>query len=206
MDLVEDFMKKWLDDSMRRAWSAIQSNESIITEGNVCRLFQHLMAPFGNDHPFCCIPVVFTRKIGQPPREWPFIRTAVKDLFRSWSEESSMPMAKKKRKMNHSAPSIVKAEIKEEVNDHVASSTYVDEDVLRQVEPGGGHPMCTSVEDCIGSISDPLVQHMLGSEEGDVYCQTCWESFLKKNPTLRGVFYERPHIVISGSCMSDSEF
>merc|ERR1712107_226589 len=112
-------------------------------------------------------------------------------------EESSM---QKKRKMNSGATFRVKPEIKQEVKHQVAPSTCVDEDVLQQVEPGAGHPMCTSVEDCIGSISDALVQHMLGSEEeGDVYCQTCWESFLKKNPTLRGVFYESPNILISGS-------
>jgi len=53
---------------------------------------------------------------------------------------------------------------------------------------GEVHPECTSQEDCCGSPADRLVRHRLDGDEGDVYCQSCWESFLEQNPQLDGVW------------------
>merc|ERR1719336_2987087 len=50
----------------------------------------------------------------------------------------------------------------------------------------GGHPLCTSQEDCQGTEEDPLIRHLLNGRPGDVYCRTCWTSFLEQNPHLEG--------------------
>ena len=55
----------------------------------------------------------------------------------------------------------------------------------------GGQPKCTSVEDCIGTPTDQLVQHVLDGQPADLYCQTCWESFCALTPSLAGI----PHSV-----------
>jgi len=54
-----------------------------------------------------------------------------------------------------------------------------------------GNPNCTSEEDCIGTTQDELMQHILNDEEGDVYCMSCWESFLADNPGLEGVQFHQ---------------
>ncbi len=40
---------------------------------------------------------------------------------------------------------------------------------------------CASEEDCIGSGDDHLVQH---DSSGDLYCESCWDSFFVQNPNL----------------------
>merc|ERR1711982_128776 len=95
---VENFTKKWLEDSMNRAWGSIDQCGEKLSEGNVARLFQNLVAPFGDDHPFSCIPGALTEKIGRPPRDWAYIRQAVKNLFSSWQRHSGG--SSKKRKTN----------------------------------------------------------------------------------------------------------
>lgn len=52
---------------------------------------------------------------------------------------------------------------------------------------GGGHPLCTSDEDCIGNPDCNLVQHILRGKPGDMYCQKCWDSFSARNTSLEGV-------------------
>jgi len=52
---------------------------------------------------------------------------------------------------------------------------------------GGGHPLCTSDEDCIGNPDCKLVQHILRGKPGDMYCQECWDSFSMRNASLQGV-------------------
>mmetsp|Transcript_38798 Transcript_38798/g.88192 ORF Transcript_38798/g.88192 Transcript_38798/m.88192 type:complete len:135 (-) Transcript_38798:143-547(-) len=53
---------------------------------------------------------------------------------------------------------------------------------------GEHHPDCTSVEDCLGQPGDRLVRHMISDGQGDIYCETCWASFLQSNPQLEGVW------------------
>lgn len=52
---------------------------------------------------------------------------------------------------------------------------------------GGGHPFCTSDEDCIGGPDCKLIQHILRGKPGDMYCQKCWDSFSARNASLQGV-------------------
>lgn len=71
---------------MSRAWSAMESS-TLLSEATVCRLFHNLMAPFGDDHPFSCIPGGLTERIGRPPKTWDFITTCVQQVFRNWASE-----------------------------------------------------------------------------------------------------------------------
>lgn len=170
-----------------------------ITEINVYCLFQNLVAPFGDDVPFSCIPLTFTQRIGRPPRRWPFIRMAVEELFRTWRQESSAP-SKKKRKVNNSAPLSVKPNLTES---HAVPMSYVG-GCVQYEETGAGHPRCTSAEDCIGTSNDQLVQHMPETGEGDLYCRRCWEAFFSAPGlrALRGVLYDNPSVVVTPEFLS----
>merc|ERR1740124_1141958 len=72
---------------MGRAWSSMDSS-ALLSEATVCRLFQNLTAPFGDSHPFSCIPGGLTERIGRPPRTWEFLATCVQQLFRTWASET----------------------------------------------------------------------------------------------------------------------
>ncbi len=51
-------------------------------------------------------------------------------------------------------------------------------------EVGGGHPECTSAQDCVGSPRSDLVRHVPEKRRGDVYCEVCWNSFKQQNLDL----------------------
>ena len=76
-----------MDDSMARAWSAIENPEHTITQGNVSRLFCTLVSP---PHlPECTtVPEHLTTQIGRPPQNWPFVQECSKQLFHRWKQES----------------------------------------------------------------------------------------------------------------------
>ncbi|CAE8743783.1 unnamed protein product [Polarella glacialis] len=219
---VERFIKRWIEASMHRAWTSVENSEVVLTPGNVSRLFQNLVAPFGEAHEYSCIPIMFIEHIGRPPRNWQFLRVTVQQLFKSWKQDSQNPPSTKRRKKSEgsfaidedSAPAIdgedplSAAEVdatsmdaagmhaKQEVD--LPDADFVEEAVKQEEEDAAddligngactGHPECTSEEDCIGNDSDFLVRHMLAGDAGDVYCMTCWESFLTKNTMLEGMW------------------
>ena len=49
-----------------------------------------------------------------------------------------------------------------------------------------GHPGCVAQEDCQGSVEDVLIRYMPKGKPGDMYCKTCWGSFLSRYPRLEG--------------------
>eukprot|EP00437_Effrenium_voratum_P019158 CAMPEP_0181459468 /NCGR_PEP_ID=MMETSP1110-20121109/32841_1 /TAXON_ID=174948 /ORGANISM="Symbiodinium sp., Strain CCMP421" /LENGTH=423 /DNA_ID=CAMNT_0023583989 /DNA_START=37 /DNA_END=1308 /DNA_ORIENTATION=- len=49
-----------------------------------------------------------------------------------------------------------------------------------------GHPECTSDGDCLGNPESSLVRHIIEGDDGDVYCEVCWASFLAHNEELEG--------------------
>lgn len=61
------------------------------------------------------------------------------------------------------------------------------DDELDELDEPGGHPECTSQEDCMGSPADRLWQHVLNGKSCDVYCATCWASFTAMSLELEGV-------------------
>jgi len=97
---LKEFMKKWMEDSLARSWSAIgDSVERILTEDVCNHLFWKLIAPFGEAHPFSCIPSVLMERIGRPPHKWGFIPNTVRGIFRSWySQTAAGPAAKRRKK------------------------------------------------------------------------------------------------------------
>merc|ERR1719221_814462 len=74
---------------MNRAWQAIDNSERIVTHDSVVQLFQNLLAPFGEEHPFSCIPAALTLNIGRPPSDWPFIRQNANKLFANWGQQAN---------------------------------------------------------------------------------------------------------------------
>lgn len=238
---VQRFTKRWIDESMTRAWNSVEGSEALLTEATVVRLFQNLIAPFGNDNEFSCIPAVLTESIGRPPRDWPFIRQTVRNMFASWKGASSMPANSKRRRTRGSAaaeedgphppsgppPAADGLEEDEAVEtggpapmeggaDFEAAETEVvpPEDTLNgdangdteaveaeaEADAERGHPGCTSQDDCIGSPQERLVRHVMAGEAsqgaGDIYCETCWRSFLERTADgeLEGVWEDGEQI------------
>lgn len=187
---VENFTRRWLDDGISRAWVSIEQSEAGLNEDTLMELVKQMLAPFGEDHPYSCLPGAFIDRLGRPPPDWAFIRTVVTDLFRSWSGDSSGP-AKKKRKTNKKpyangddefAQALLSVTEGEEANEYDP-----EEKPAEEVAEGFGHPKCTSADDCIGSPLHPLVRHLHNGKAGDIYCEPCWESFCQRNPNLKGV-------------------
>jgi len=215
---VERFTKRWIETAMQRAWSSVENSETVLTPGNISRLFQNLIAPFGEAHEYSCIPIMFIENIGRPPRNWKFLRLTVEQLFRSWKEASANPGPPSKRRKKAGAafdifsngaedaepmqpepvPAMatkVEMEEEEEVAEPEAKEFQEEAGVVKDegglqedAEEATGHPECTSEADCIGNPTDNLVRHMLGGDAGDVYCQSCWESFLYQNKKLEGMW------------------
>merc|ERR1712217_59344 len=168
---VEHFFRRWANESMNRCWGAIPDAETVLTVDIAETLFRTLLAPFGDEDPFSCVPQIFTETIGRPPTDWAFIGQALQEVFNQWGAGSS----KKKRK----------AEAQVEWAGAAAPAKKIA--VAKAKAPAGGHPSCTSEADCIGGPEIPIIQHMLNGEAGDLYCQLCWDSFVKRNPELEGV-------------------
>jgi len=229
---MKAFTKRWINESMQRAWSAVDgsldSADRKLTEGTVTRLFSNLVRPFGADHPFSCLPEMwFVDQGGAPARSWPYIRQTVSNMFASWEKESasSKKPAKKRKKKATEDEEKISLDEDEEVemgipqdhelfqarqadvvddelfegepggdqdpeNPNCRSEEDVVDDELFEGEPGGDqNPNCTSEEDCVGSASDRLVQHLLKEGRlGDRYCVPCWCSFLQQNSQLEGVY------------------
>lgn len=200
---VERFTKRWVESAMGRAWTSLENSEQVLTPGNVSRLFQNLIAPFGESHEYSCIPIMFIETIGRPPRNWKFLRMTVQNMFRSWKEGSNgAQTAKRFKKADKSANDdmeVLPAEDTEDGSTGATNTSHAKEEVDADADKDGDfgennakesetgpHPECTSEEDCVGKPSENLVRHMLEGDAGDVYCQSCWESFLSQNATLDG--------------------
>jgi hypothetical protein len=191
---VEEFTRQWIHDSMGRAWSALPSlnedGDSMLTEDLMCKLFKRLLIPFGEDHPFSCISSDLTQRIGRPPHDWKFIRQAVRELI-----TGEVPRGGRKRKAapqpagdwNAHAPGKRKNNARRtQISGLVSGEARAD----GGAKASSGHPKCTSAEDCLGTPQDQLVRHILNGTPADVYCITCWESFLQRNPSLEGEIVE----------------
>lgn len=214
---VQHFTKRWAEDAMQRAWTSIPDSERVLTEGNVSRLFQNLIAPFGDAHDFSCIPQMLYEKIGRPPRNWGFIRTIVTQLFATWKQvgaASDRPSKRRRKGGNGGAenddvpdqsvkdaaefnPDDIAEEAKEvelagsEAPEGIEGADATVDMVDMVDEPSGGerkHAECTSEQDCVGFATDSLVRHMLDGDPGDIYCQSCWAQFVTNNTDLVGVF------------------
>lgn len=188
---VETFTRRWLDDGISRAWVAIEQSQVGLNERTLKELLKHLITPFGEEHPYSCLPGAFIDRLGRPPADWAFIRTCVTELFRSWNGQSSGPAKKKrktKNKNNTEEDEFAKALLPTgEAGEEAATKFGAEPSAEDGTDEGFGHPKCTSVDDCIGSPLHPLVRHVHNGKPGDIYCEPCWESFCQRNPNLKGV-------------------
>mmetsp|Transcript_58764 Transcript_58764/g.93305 ORF Transcript_58764/g.93305 Transcript_58764/m.93305 type:complete len:419 (+) Transcript_58764:119-1375(+) len=204
-------LKKWMEASMQRAWSAVDSSlepaDRKFNESNVKRLFGHLVRPFGDNHPYSCLPEMWFGQGGAPARSWPYIGQCVHNMFLSWEQEatssSSKPAKKRKKKQAELPPEVHDMEEEDRISldDHEEAEMGLQQRLQHQQEDvgddeffedeprGEGNPNCTSEEDCVGSADDQIVQHLLkGGKPGDRYCIPCWCSFLEQNAALEGVY------------------
>ena len=141
------------------------------------------------------MPPILTKSIGRPPENWNFIRTTVRAVLRSWQMQERVGGVRKKRRITNesrtarpvqhtgqSDPDYVSVkkttENKDEVDDFLS-------EMVADSDPEG-HPECTSQEDCRGIAADETIRHILDGKSGDIYCRTCWDSFLAQNPYLQG--------------------
>lgn len=210
---VQDFLKRWVDESMRRAWTSVENSETVITERTVIQLFANLIAPFGDDHAFSCIPVVLTDKIGRPPADWPYLKQVVRQMFASWRQENSGGTSKRRKTASGSAeggeiygsghpdtlegdsggpaaePAFVPVAVKKlEPEDEESLEEDDDEDPDVDGSAVAFPPACTSAQDCTGHPDSALVRHMNSDVPGDVYCEHCWAGFLEQGHVLVGVW------------------
>lgn len=189
---VEEFMRAWIHDSMGRAWSALPSmnadGDSVLTEDLMCKLFQRLLVPLGEEHPFSCVSSDLTSRIGRPPHDWKFIRQAVRELASGQAHGGG-----RKRKSNNQGGGGDWQGGKRKNIGRPKKEAEADGEGVQAEQAQGNpdkHPRCTSEEDCLGSSADQLVRHNLNGQPADVYCITCWESFLQRNPSLEGDIVE----------------
>merc|ERR1712062_258647 len=85
---VELFISKWMDDATVRAWGGLADQATeILNEESLVEMYDFLLRPFGDEHPFSAIPRVLTEGIGAPPRGWDFIPEAVQNLFAQWEKK-----------------------------------------------------------------------------------------------------------------------
>jgi len=81
---VELFTRAWVDSAINKSYSVLEQG-NLMNADSVVQLFQELLAPFGEEHPFSCIPAVLTQSIGRPPKDWDFLQEAVMQFFLLWN-------------------------------------------------------------------------------------------------------------------------
>jgi len=236
---TEAFMRKWMSDSMSRVWGFVERTEMELTAESIALLFHSLIAPFGEEDPFTCVPGALTEEIGRPPSDWAFVPQAAQDLLDSWAQHAGgsswtkrkrdsadeedveeetparggrrpkriKPTSKAKPRATapRDAASTASANGKLRAKftgfgrrdradaEEFAEGGDDEEEGVEEsegLETGGdqppGHPSCTSEEECIGAPDCQLIQHLLDGRPGDVYCELCWDSFSRRNPSLEG--------------------
>ena len=188
------FMRCWINDFMAKCWYSLQNPKNILTEESVTRLFNNLVSPFGDDHPFTCIPGQSSqeRLYQQENRRHRriYISFSVSQMFEPWEEVTT-----KRRRTTSSVQDviIVKEEqqeiqacddigLSEAEKEHCCDSSESSIENLRCRD-------CASRAECIGQDGDRLVIQILDTVElGDTYCSVCWHSFLETSPHLEGMF------------------
>jgi len=194
---VEMFTKRWVTDAAGRMWASIEGSEHILTVDTMGQFFSALLAPFGAEHPFSCIPRSLTSRIGVPPADWPFIWDTVQNLFNEWhgGQGESRPKKRRKKAKTWEDDEWGQEEGEASAGNDLGTPGVQPAPVARmpakkvatKAARRSGHPRCTSAEDCAGSPDATLIRHVLEDGPGDLYCQVCWASFKQRNPELEGV-------------------
>ena len=175
---VVAFVGAWMNDALDKIWSlCVGAHANALTEEVAVELFGDLIAPYGEEHEFSCIPHYLYKDIGAPPPDWPFIQEQVERVFQGFTVVEVDRPAKVQR--TNPPPSAEAA------------------DAAAGAPDAAGHPRCTCEEACAGSPSSSLVVHLVpvGTKyirRGDVYCKVCWNNFLGENDRLLGMTIEPP--------------
>jgi hypothetical protein len=189
---VELFAKKWIQHSMRRMWSHVWQSDRAIAEQQVLGLFRDLLAPFGEESAYSCIPSCFTRQLGRPPREWPFLRNCVGELVEvHFPGTGTTPLSKRRRGGCATETTRVPDGDCHRAEAGIGCANFDGHDLepeqLPMILAAPGHPGCTSQEDCVGDMNDRLVTNIVDGYLRDTYCESCWRSFLDIDPSLTGL-------------------
>ena len=80
---VQTFMEKWIADSLDKLWCILRD---LLTEEVAVNLFEELIAPFGQDNEYSCVPWQLWKDIGRPPPHWNIVREQVHDVFERWQD------------------------------------------------------------------------------------------------------------------------
>lgn len=178
-DRIARFLKSWVHLSLSRLWLVFGAGlDGTITTDVAIQVFLHLLYPFrdatGKHKEFSCIPWEMWESFGQVPIRW-CERVVHKEVRAGMATQGAQAAASssKKRKGTGAVPPWRRSECKLKM-----AKTYSDVQPQDVVRAGHGHPRCTSAENCIGSSRDILVQHVNRGVFEDIFCASCWRSFL----------------------------
>ena len=82
---VQAFTERWMEYCMDRIWGVVSEPDSFFTNDVIINLFSTFLAPFGQYHPYSCMPTALIENVGHPPPEWPFIEHAAEKLVTKWT-------------------------------------------------------------------------------------------------------------------------
>lgn len=108
--IIELFIMTWIDDGLKQSWCALAGfgAERVLTEEVAAALFEKLVAPFGRQHTFSCIPDVFLAStFGRPPKNWPVIQHTIRVIFLQRRRQLRQAPASRKRPSSGSGGELV---------------------------------------------------------------------------------------------------
>merc|ERR1712228_907248 len=138
------------------------------------------------ENEFTCIPGVLCARIGRPPPDWDHIPLVISEAMHRWNGDAP---AKKRRKGGGGGdglPAVPRAAAKRIPLKKVKTEDGDDQEYGEEDVAHNGHPLCTSAENCIGSVDDRTIRHLLNGKLADTYCEKCWDSFRSRHPNLEG--------------------
>jgi len=81
LQLVQGFLERWMEETLIRAWNGTENAQEVFNVESVTEFFEVLVAPFGEDHMFTCIPGALIERIGRPPVGWPFVAQVSEEVL-----------------------------------------------------------------------------------------------------------------------------
>jgi hypothetical protein len=190
---AEDFVSSWIACSINRLRAECGGwPENLLQRTQAVWLFNHLIEAGA-------FPVSLLVTSGPVPNGWPVVTTAVHSAY------DGKGRGKGCGKNSGAAPTILPLYSMDcnpaystngQANGGNGMATDGNSDLIPR---GVGHPQCAQADDCIGTPEDKIWQHMEGpfSEEkvkfraGDLYCDSCWQGFLRFDPTLKAVPFKQ---------------
>jgi hypothetical protein len=197
LQLVQEFLEDWIEDTLIRAWHGTENASEVLCTENVAQLFTILVAPYGEEHPFTCIPGALIERIGRPPTGWAFVAQAAEEVLSHFGPDGHVGKranVRRDRSGGHKSADWAHSKKKAAKNAGASNDRQAAKPrghiAVKRGAAAVGHDSCTSEEDCIGHSTDRLIQHQLNGRAGDIYCESCWVSFVENNPSLEGDYID----------------